>query len=286
MVLPHHVRGRANQGVDTLGEVSFENVSSSSRTGVPMNTMGVAVGDYDRDLDFDMVLSNIRAPALFQNDGTGRFAMAQRYARIDRTHHDASSIAVTWGTLFADFNNDGWEDLYLASGRLARGELTSGDDSYQPNILFTNARNGRFYDHSAPSNADDTGTSRGIAAADYDRDGRVDLFVVNQGGKPRLYRNVSSTKGAHWLEVDTVGTSSNRDGCGARLVAKIGQVELLRQVMCGGTSVSTGSDTTVHFGLGGRTRIDTLTVVWPSGITQVLEDVSVDELITIEEAAA
>lgn len=272
-----------NKGLDASGQVTFENVSNRSNTGIPLNTMGIGIGDYDRDLDLDMALSNIRSAALFRNDGAGTFARAEKYARVDRVYHDATSLSVTWGTFFSDLNNDGWEDLYFAAGRLASGEVAERDSIYQPNILYSNARNGRFFDHSAPSRADDTGTSRGVAVADYDVDGRVDLFVVNQDGTPRLYRNTTSQKRAHWLEVDTIGTTSNRDGCGARLVAVVGRAKLLRQVMCGGTSLSTGSDSTVHFGLGRTSSVDRLKIYWPSGIKQVLLDVKADRLIRVRE---
>ena len=88
----------------------------------------------------------------------------------------------------------------------------------QPNELFVNDGTGdTFLDVSAATGADDTGDSKGVAFADYDRDGDIDLFVVDQGGAPQLLRNDTPRGSNHWLEVDTVGTSSDRDGCGARV---------------------------------------------------------------------
>ena len=259
------------------GGSRFANVSDSSNAGVIMNSMGIGVGDYDRDLDFDLAVSDIRAAALLQND-QGGFRNRASYARIARDQHDAETIAITWSVAFNDLNNDGWEDLYLAAGRLSEG-------AYQPNELFTNARDGRFLDHSAPSHADHDGTSKGVAYADFDRDGRMDMYVVNQEGSPILYRNVTPAGRRHWLEIDTVGTASNRDGCGARLVAHVGKARLLRQVFCGGTSLATGSDSVVHIGLGKRDSIDKLVVMWPSGIQQILENVKADRLIQITESS-
>jgi enediyne biosynthesis protein E4 len=76
---------------------------------------------------------------------------------------------------------------------------------------------------------------------------------------------------------------SNRDGCGARVVARTGDAVLTRQVSCGSTSVASGNQTTVHFGLGSAEVVDELEILWPSGISQVLTDVSVDQLVVVEE---
>src|SRR5439155_566092 len=91
---------------------------------------------------------------------------------------------------------------------------------------------------------------RGVAIADYDRDGRLDAYVLNRLGSPILYRNTTATSG-HWLEVDLTGTMSNRDGCGARLIVTAGGTRQLREVFCGSVGLSSGSDTVVHFGLAG-----------------------------------
>jgi hypothetical protein len=183
-----------------------------------------------------------------------------------------------------DLNNDGWEDLYVAGGSLWLAQSTVPK---QPNAVFVNAGDGRFLDLSAPSRADDDEVSRGVAFADYDHDGRMDMYVVNQGGAPHLFRNVSSQKNAHWLEVDTVGTVSNRDGCGTRLVAVIApDAKLLREVLCGSEGLASGNDPTVHFGLGTASKIQKVTVTWPSGTTQVLSNIPVDRRMTIEEPAS
>jgi hypothetical protein len=125
-----------------------------------------------------------------------------------------------------------------------------------------------------------------VAFADYDRDGDVDVFVVNQGGSPRLYRNTTPTADRHWLEVATIGTASNRDGCGARLEVTLDDGSaMVRQVSCGSTSVGSGSERAVHFGLGTSERIARLEVRWPSGTVQVLRDVPADQLLEVLEPA-
>jgi hypothetical protein len=260
----------------------FTDVSSESATGFFMNTMGIGVGDLDGDLNLDLALSNIGANKLLRNDGAGSFVDEAELRGVARPLQRAGSPAVTWAAGFYDFNLDGLEDLYLAAGNIIRHDAPLGE---QPNELYVNdgAAN-RFLDLSAPSGADDPGDSKGVAFADYDSDGDVDLFVVNQGGSPKLYRNVTPRDQRHWLEIDIAGTVSNRDGCGARVQLTLGNGStMIRQVSCGSTSVSSGSQKAVHFGLGESPEIARLDVIWPSGIRQALHDVEADEVITVVE---
>lgn len=255
---------------------SFTNVSVDAGAALRMNAMGIGAADYDRDLDIDLAISNIYAAVLLQNKGDGTFQNRAERARVARPLQRATSRSVTWGVEFADFNNDGWEDLFFAAGSL-------GFEGPQPDAIFTNARNGRFLDHSAPSRASDPQIGRGVAVADYDRDGRMDLFVLNQAGTPRLFRNVTRRGSTHWLQVELVGTASNRDACGAKVVAHVGSARLLRQVFCGGTSLSSGNERILHYGLGNHDRVGIIEVMWPSGRVQTLEDVRVDRRMEIVE---
>jgi hypothetical protein len=244
-----------------------------------MNTMGIAVGDVERDGDPDLALTNISANKLLRNDG-GVFT-EDTESGIARPLQQAGTESITWGTGFHDLNLDGWEDLYLAAGNF----MGVPEVGAQPNELYVNDGGETFVDVSAATGADDSGDSKGVAFADYDRDGDVDLIVVDQGGAPKLLRNETPREANHWLEVDTVGTKSNRDGCGARVTVSVAGATLTRQVMCGSTSVASGNDPTVHFGLGPASAVDELEVVWPSGTRQRLTNVDVDQLVTVEEAA-
>ncbi|MDQ3982154.1 MAG: CRTAC1 family protein, partial [Actinomycetota bacterium] len=257
----------------------FTNVSVASGTALHMNTMGIGVADYDRDLDLDMALSNIEATALMRNVGDGTFRDVAGRAGVGRPNQRVREKSITWGLAFADLNLDGWEDLYVVGGSLAQENRPEP----QPNATFANLARGSFADLSAVSGAADEGVGRGLSLADYDRDGRVDLYVVNQGGRPILYRNVTPTGSRHWLEVDTIGSESNRDGCGAVLIATLGRVKMMRQVFCGSVGLGGGSDPVVHFGLGRADRVDSLRVLWPSGRVQRLRDVEADRLLVVEE---
>ncbi len=154
--------------------------------------------------------------------------------------------------------------------------------------MFANiggANKGQFADLSALSGGDSGASSRGVAFADYDRDGLVDMYVVNFNGSPILYRNTTPVAGRHWIELDPVGTVSNRDGCGARVIIKLGTKRFARQAFCGSVSLGSGNDPYIHFGLGSSTVIDEVKVFWPSGRVQVLTNVAADQAMQVVEPA-
>jgi hypothetical protein len=251
----------------------FADVSTQSDTAVFANSMGIAIGDFDRDLEPDIALSDIGAKKLLRNRGDGTFVDVAGPSGVARPQQQVGVPSVTWGVGSYDFNLDGWEDLYFAAGNVLEGTRRGA----QPNELFVGT-GGRFLDLSAPSGADDPGDSKGLAFADYDRDGRVDVAVVDQGGTARLLRNVTPFGGAHWLEVAARGRASNRDGCGARVVVRLaGGPTLLRQISC------SGSEPVAHFGLGRATRVAAVEIVWTSGARQQLGRVGVDRLVTATE---
>lgn len=273
-----------NDGPDGAGGWRFTDVSAESQTGVSINSMGIGIGDFDRNGGLDVAVSNIRDNLLLRNNLNGTFTEVGGPAGVSRPYQNVSDRSITWGLAFFDLNLDSWEDLYLGAGSLGyETEIRP-----QPNEVFLNAGGGKFLDVSAASGADDPGETRGVAFADYDRDGRMDLYTVPHNGPVRLFRNVTGLKHKgdryHWLEVDTVGTSSNRDGCGARLTARLAKgPTLVRQVFCGSISLASGSDSTVHFGLRSRASVKRLTIEWPSGAVQVLRKVKADRLITVTE---
>jgi hypothetical protein len=275
-----------NDGPDGAGGWRFTDVSQASQTGISINAMGIGIGDYDRDRDLDLGVSNIRDNVLFRNNGDGTFSDMAHPAGVARPHQNVTDRSVTWGLGFTDLTLDGWEDLYIAAGSLGYEALVRP----QPNEVFVNRGGGRFLDLSVPSGGAYPDMNRGAAFADYDRDGRMDVFLVSHEGPVRLLRNVTprrfKDKRFHWLEVDTIGTRSNRDGCGARVEARLRRgPTLVREVFCGSTSLASGSDPTVHFGLGTWRSVRTLRIEWPSGTVQVLSGVRGDRLIQVTEPA-
>lgn len=264
-----------NDGPGVGGTWLFTDVSDSSGTGYQMHSMGIAVGDYDRDGRLDMAISNVGANVLARNQGDGTFRNVARPAGVDRPTESVDEIAVTWGLHFYDLNLDGWEDLILGAGR------PYGPP--QPDELFANAGGGRFLDLSAPSGIVDDASTRGMAFADYDANGSMDVFVVNVGSPSILLQNVTPTTGEHWLEVRMEGTLSNADGCGARLEVRAGSNTQVRQVLCGSGGLASGSDRTVHFGLGSAAVVDRLLIMWPSGVRQVLQTLPADQVLVVTE---
>jgi len=278
---PDHNRFFMNDGPGANGW-QFTEDSVPSGTAYSMNTMGIAIGDYNNDGKLDMALSNIRYNRLLENMGNGVFNDVAVQAKVDRRYDQVSDqVPVTWGTAFYDFNLDGWEDLYFAAGNFREALTTSNGP--QPNMLFVNNHDGTFTDMSKASGANDPGSSKGVAFADYNRDGRMDMYVVNQGGVAHLYENVTPMGKRHWLEVKLVGTKSNRDACGAEVTLKTKAGSQLREVFCGSTSVASGSQEAVLFGLGQQTAVQRLSISWPSGRKQVVKKVKIDRFLTVVE---
>ena len=179
-----------------------------------------------------------------------------------------------------DFDNDMDLDLFLAC---------TGHALNQPNRLYENQGNGTFV--LVPNAGGAAGTSEGrgdsVAVADYDVDGFLDLFVSNGYDAPpiaigpqQLFRNLGNTN--HWIEVDLIGTVSNRDGIGARVEVTAGGVTQLRE-MSGGMHARSQDYKRLHFGLGPNTAVDTVTVRWPSGLVQQLGTLPVDQVHVLTE---
>jgi hypothetical protein len=123
--------------------------------------------------------------------------------------------------------------------------------------------------------------ARGACFGDYDNDGKIDAFLVNLGAPATVFHNVSTNTG-HWITIQLKGTKSNRDGIGARLEVTAGGKKYVAERVSSSGYLSQ-DDGRVHFGLGAATKVEKLTVKWPSGREQVLENLAVDRIMTVEE---
>lgn len=258
----------------TASGAAFADVSLESGAGLYMNTMGVGIGDVDRDGDFDLALSNIGGNKLLRSNGDATYA-EDLNSGIERPMQGIDHTTITWGTVIADFDLDGWDDVLMAAGNLPQApEVVIGE---QPNMLFLNDGTGeRLLDVSSLTGLDAIGDSKGVAAADYDGDGALDLFVVDQGGTPRLYRNVTARTDRHWVELDLTG-----DPCGARVAISAGGATINRFVTCGSGGTGSGHHVRVHAGLGTTTTIDEVEVTWPNGETTTVENVQADQILGV-----
>jgi len=270
-----------------LGNGGFEEIAVTrgvayNQFGTPVSSMGVDFRDLDNDGRADLFVTTLSNEGflLFRNR-EGLFDDIADTARVGL----ASLPFSGWSNLIADFNNDGWKDLFSANGHVLDNiELTQSRTYRQPNCLFMNAGDGSFQDVSSEAGADfqRKAAHRGAAIADVDNDGRTDLVVTALGERPSLFRNQSSTAG-HWLLVKLKGHKSNRDGLGA--VLKIETEDGLTQWNHATTSVgyASSSDSRVHFGLGRSRSVKQLEIQWPSGIHQVFENVTGDQILSVKE---
>ena len=275
--------GPQDGGTGTGEDWIFTDISQSSGAGEAMFGMGLAVSDYNSDGYFDMFVTNIGDNVLLTTEDGRTFSDAASGSGVAFGEFRRQQ-RVSWGTVFFDYDNDGYEDLYVASGYLDTDDINRRE---QPNLLFRSNGNGGFDDVSSVSGAADWGTGRGVAYADFDDDGCLDLYVANLGrsaaaGEPaRLFRNRCEW-GNNWLILRTVGTSSNRDGIGARITLTAGGRSQIREIAAG-SSNSSQNMLPVHFGLGQEATVDEITVRWPSGTVQQVRDVSPNQVLTLTE---
>ena len=178
-----------------------------------------------------------------------------------------------------DFDNDGLKDILIFHGGLI--QLIPQEHS-----VFLNLGGGKFQDVSETAGPffDNKTVARGGCFADYDNDGKVDAFLVNLGSPATLLHNITQTAN-HWLMVKLEGTKSNRDGIGAKVQVIANGVNQYAQRVAGSGYLGQ-DDWRLHFGLGSAVKADKITVIWPSGIRQTVENVKADRILTIREAAS
>ena len=270
-----------NLGDGTFSEVGLRSGTSLSAVGRAQAGMGLAVSDYDGNGTFDIFVTN------FANDTNTLYRNLGDMLFVDATAESAAAAAsfpyVGWGTGFVDLDNDGWQDLYVANGNIYFGTVGGGSDwrEIQPDEVYRNLGDGRFRMMVESVRNPGVRSARGVAFGDYDNDGDVDLVAINLNDRPSFYSNEGGT-GNHWISLRLEGVASNRDAIGARIEIDAGGRTSVREIRSGGSFLS-HSDLRVHFGLGGATRIERIRIRWPGGNTQELEDVGVNQFLTVRE---
>jgi enediyne biosynthesis protein E4 len=251
--------------------------------GRTMAAMCIAIGDFNNDGWLDLYISDFQGNSdhLWQNDGQGLFDEVSDHAGITVP----TRAVLSFGGGFFDYDNDGWLDLYITNGHVyPEIEQVSPEIRYrQSDTLFHNDGHGKFTEVSKNSgDAFQTAhVGRGVAFADFDNDGFMDVVVAGNNGPPFLLHN-GGGNGNHFVSFRLVGTKSNRDAMGARLKLTAGGITQIREIMGGGSYLSQ-SDLRAHFGLGPTTKIDKLEIVWPSGAKQSFQDFAVDHFYQITE---
>lgn len=254
------------------------------------NGMGGAVGDYDNDGDLDWFVTSIHNPKttksyiggesgnrLYQNDGSGQFYDQTSFAGVRDGYW-------AWGACFADFNNDGWLDIFHTNGMFngqSKEESIFGAFYNDPSRLFINNKNGRFIEKSAEYGIGHTGHGRGISCFDYDNDGDIDILIANNGDHPSLYRNNSFDKN-NFITVQLAGTAENTQAVGAKVWLTIGNQTQYRQLQLGSNYLS-NNPVEAHFGLDKATKIDSLRIRWPDGTSRDFNNVAVNQRVRINK---
>jgi enediyne biosynthesis protein E4 len=263
-----------NKGNGTFEEVAFESGCALSADGRAQSNMGIAVGDYDNDGWLDLYVTHFSEDynTLYHNN-RGRFEDVTYQAGLGT----AGYKNLSWGTGFADFDNDGWKELFVANGHIYPQATQAGTSYFQQNQLFLNLRNGRFeLIPGQESGFAEARSSRGAAFADLNGQGRINIVVNNIDNQPFLYKPTRSSTTNHWVRFKLVGMKCNRDAIGARVTVTTSGLMQIDEVQSADSFVS-ASDIRLHFGLADVTVIDKVQIRWPDGTVEQHAGLSVDQ---------
>ena len=274
-----------NKGDGTFEDLSFESGYAVNHDGRETATMGIAVGD-DRNNGRPDILDTDFSDdykVLYRNDGDLNFSDSSYEAGVAKD----TIPFLSWGDGFMDYDNDGWKDIFIASGHVYRQveDHDWGTSFAQRPLLLRNVGNGKF---ALVPAVQGTGLAvvvpaRGAASGDLFNDGKIDVVLNNLDSTPTLLRNVNPDQ-HHWIEFRLIGGAGQpRDAVGAAIFVTTGKITQRGDVLSGG-SFASSSDPRVHFGLGDAASIDSLEIRWPrGGPAEKVVIPAVDRILTIEQ---
>jgi hypothetical protein len=221
--------------------------------------------------------------AFYRNDGAMNFTDVSAPSGIGR----GTRGYVGWGDAFVDFDNDGWQDIFIVNGHVYPqvDQMRSNLHYLEPKLLFQNLRNGRFKDISKEAGAaiQIPQVSRGMAIGDLFNDGKLEAVVENLKGQPMILRPEGGPQN-HWISFQLEGVKSNRLALNARVRATAGDLVQLGEVFSGGSYLSQ-HDLRIHFGLGAHDHLDKAEIIWPSGKVETLTHLTADRFYSVREGA-
>ena len=280
----------------------------------PKSGMTASVGDILNQGQFDVYVTNISEEGVLVQGNNLWMPKLGKSAKAIRYENMANTFGVelggwSFGAQFADLNNDGFLDLYVATGNVSldRGrsywydysKIAGGNQAiisdaanwppldgrslsgYQQKRVWINDGEGRFKEVAQMVGVKDVYDGRSVAMADFENRGALDVVVANQRGPLLLYKNAVAP-GRHWIAFDLEGQRSNRSAIGADVRVFWAGQEQLQQVS-GGSGFCSQNERRLHFGLGKATAVDRVEIRWPSGIKQTLTNPSVDEIHRVKE---
>ena len=273
-----------NNGDGTFEEVGFMVGVALSEDGVAENGMGTAFGDWNNDDWLDLTVTNYaeQTNTLYHNDADGFFTDATATTKTAQLTYPY----LGWATAFLDYDNDGYQDLFVANGHLHENLAELGQEGTygQRNLLFRNNNaNGTFTEVSETlgTGMKLTDVSRGATFADYDLDGDIDIVVTNSNTAPRLLRN-DGGNGKNYLQIRLTATNGSTDAIGARVKITTGNLTQMREVRSGDGYLSQ-QDLTLHFGIGDYEQVNSIEVRWQSGTKQLIGNVPANQVLSLEE---
>ncbi|MGA8086378.1 MAG: CRTAC1 family protein [Terracidiphilus sp.] len=272
-------------GKGAFEEVGFESGVGLSESGARQANMGVALGDYLHNGRLSILITHFdnEYAAFYRNDGGMNFTDVSIPTGIAR----GTKGYVGWGDAFVDFDNDGWQDIFIVNGHVYPqvNQMRTNLQYQEPKILFLNERNGRFKDISKEAGAaiQIPQVSRGMAIGDLFNDGNLEAVIENLKGEPTILRPAKGAKN-HWVSFQLESEKCNRLALNARIRATAADLVQLGEVISGGSYLSQ-NDLRVHFGLGSHERVDKAEITWPDGKVETLTNLAADRFYSVREGA-
>ena len=270
-----------NKGNGRFEEVAFEAGVALPDHGNSISAMGVDFHDLNNDGLPDIVIAALQNETfpIYQCNGRGGFEEVTAKSGMAVLSNPMSGYSPN----IADFDNDGWKDIFVSRGDVQSPAMASRMPIAQPNTVFRNEHSGRWsaLTEQAGFTSQPPQRHRGSAFGDLNHDGKLDIVVTALSAPAEIWINDSPGEN-HWLEVSLQGNKSNRDGIGARIRIMAGGQDQYNYVSTA-SGYASSSAGPVHFGLGAAKTIDEIEIRWPSGIVQVVKNVQADRILRVTE---